>query len=661
MRPNRIVILSGLVIVSVVARAHADPTPSATSSPSLSQSQPQQLPPVVVTATRIEQPVSEIGTSVTVVERNQMQSQQLQSVANVLEQVPGVTVMQSGSPGTVSEVFIRGADPTLTLMMLDGVEVNTGATGEFDIANLTADNLDRVEVVRGAGGSLYGSQAIGGVINLITPEGEGPAKVSMLSEGGNRATERQVLSLSGAEGKLGYSGSLSYFSTQGFQAINDSSDNLSGNFRLDYHPDDKTTVRGFARYYRSNVSLADFTDSTGQLNPTAHQRGEFMLFKFEVEREIIEHLTVRLSASFVRNDLRVNFTQFPGNKDFESAEIDRIPEETRGALGEAVYLWGQGWRSLAGYDFKDRWLRTSDDLIFTTPPPSVSFFTARRQEYAGYVEQEGSAFGGRLLGTAGVRVDGNSEFGIEVSPSWSIAAPIKEIGTTLRGSYSEGFRAPAFDELFFPFYGNQKLRPEISSEYDGGFTKTFGEFFSFTATYFARRVHSLIVSVGVPISKANPFGSEAGNAGRVDTQGVEMAPSVGPFYGFTLSGGFTILDETHAGTNRPVRVPKRSAFGLAQYQRTQLLLPRDKMTLSLAYTFVGDRDDITQYGSIRSHVGYHRFDATATYDTRLAWNHVTNEEVFARVSNLFDRNYAEEFGFPAPPINFVAGIKLEFE
>src|SRR5580704_15399866 len=187
MRPNRIVILSGLVIVSVVARAHADPTPSATSSPSLSQSQPQQLPPVVVTATRIEQPVSEIGTSVTVVERNQMQSQQLQSVANVLEQVPGVTVMQSGSPGTVSEVFIRGADPTLTLMMLDGVEVNTGATGEFDIANLTTDNLDRVEVVRGAGGSLYGSQAIGGVINLITPEGEGPPKVSMLSEGGNRA------------------------------------------------------------------------------------------------------------------------------------------------------------------------------------------------------------------------------------------------------------------------------------------------------------------------------------------------------------------------------------------------------------------------------------------------------------------------------------------
>ena len=210
---------------------------------------------------------------------------------------------------------------------------------------------------------------------------------------------------------------------------------------------------------------------------------------------------------------------------------------------------------------------------------------------------------GASSGPRGVRVDGNSQFGKEVSPSWSVATPIKEIDTTFRGSYSEGFRAPAFDELFFPFFGNPKLTPEISSEYDGGFTNTFGEMFSFTATYFSRRVHDLIVTVPVPVSKANPFGSMAGNAGRVDTQGVELVPSFGPFYGFTLSGGFTVLDETHVGTAEPLRVPKRSAYGLAQYEHKELLLPRDKMILSLAYTFVGDRDDITPIGTIRNHVG----------------------------------------------------------
>src|ERR1019366_5868924 len=279
----------------------------------------------------------------------------------------------------------------------------------------------------------------------------------MLSEGGNRATQRQVFTVNGAEGNLGFSGALLHFSTQGFQRVNNSSDNLSGAFRLDYRLDDRTTVRGFARYYRSNVSLADFTIFTGALNPTAHQRDEFMLFKGEIERRFTERLTARVSASFVRNEWRINFPPFPGNTGFEISERDRIPEETRGALAEAVYSWGKGWRSLAGFDFKDRWLRTDDVSVFTTPPPSTSFFTARRQEYAGYLEQEGSAFDGRILGTGGVRVDGNSQFGKEVSSSWSVAAPIKEIDTTLRGSYSEGFRAPSFDELFCPFYGNPKL------------------------------------------------------------------------------------------------------------------------------------------------------------------------------------------------------------
>jgi vitamin B12 transporter len=171
MKPIRVFLLSWLIALAAMATAYADPTPTAAASPGASKNQPQKLPPVVVTATRIEQPVSEIGTTVSVVDQSQIQSQQLQSIDNVLRQVPGVTVTQSGSPGTVAEVLIRGASPSQTLIMLDGVEVNTGATGGADISNLTTDNLDRVEVLRGAGGALYGSQAIGGVVNMITQEG----------------------------------------------------------------------------------------------------------------------------------------------------------------------------------------------------------------------------------------------------------------------------------------------------------------------------------------------------------------------------------------------------------------------------------------------------------------------------------------------------------
>src|SRR5271170_7524616 len=168
----------------------------------------QKLNPIVVTATRIPQPIDQIGTTITVVEAPQIEEQKIQLVQDVLRQVPGVQVTQTGSPGSETDVMIRGASASQTLVLIDGVEVNTGATGSFDFANLTTDNLDRIEVLRGAGGSLYGSQAIGGVVQLISQEGEGAPKASLLSDGGNHASTQQVATVSGAEGNLHYSGAV---------------------------------------------------------------------------------------------------------------------------------------------------------------------------------------------------------------------------------------------------------------------------------------------------------------------------------------------------------------------------------------------------------------------------------------------------------------------
>jgi len=640
----------------------------------------QRLNPIVVTATRIPQPIGEIGTTITVVEAPQIQEQKIERVADVLREVPGVQVTQSGSPGSVTDVSIRGATPSQTLVLVDGVEVNAGATGSFDLANLTTDNLDRVEVLRGAGGSLYGSQAIGGVINLLSQEGEGPPTASLLSEGGNRATSRQVGTVSGAEGNLGYSGAVSYFSTEGFRPVNDNSDNLSLNGRLDYHLGDDTVLRGFARYIASNVSLPNLNISSGSaLDPTAHQRNEFMLFKGEIEHHFGENILVRANAYFVRQDLRATSTPYAG---FVGSEEDRIPDETRGGLIEAVFTWPrlEGFRTLVGFDFKDRWVR-SDGIFtfanFTPPPPlvtSISVFSARRQEYAGYLEQEGSFLGGHILVTGGFRVDGNSQFGKEVSPAWSVAIPITKISTTLRGSYTEGFRAPAFNELFFPGFGNPDLKPEISSEWDGGFTTNFGERASLTATYFSRRVKNLIVTVPCKVGPTCEFGSEAGNASRVDVQGVEVVPSLTIAKGLTLSGNVTVLDETHVDAPlpfatafltppRPLRVAKHTASALLEYVRSGNFLPHDKITANVNYIFVGDRDDITVSGvpPIANHSAYNLVNAVVSYTIGIPLKHVSNEEVFARVNNLMDRNYSEAFGFKAPTINVLAGVKLDFE
>ncbi len=642
----------------------ASPQAPAAKKTAARKQEAQKLKAIVVTATRIPEPIADIGTTISVVEDSQIEAQKIERVENVLRQVPGLQVTQSGSPGSVTDVSIRGASPSSTLVLIDGVEVNAGATGSFDFANLTTDNLERIEVLRGAGGSLYGSQAIGGVINLLTQEGEGAPKFSLLSEGGNRATSRQVATVNGAAGNLSYSGALSYFSTEGYRQFNDNSDNLSGSGRLDYHLDENTVIRGFARYTTSNVSLPRFSISSGlpgaALNTTAHQRNEFMMFKGEIEHHFSDKLLARISAFFVRQDERINSTPYVGNP---SSEVDRIPDETRGGLAEAIYTWIPGFRTVGGFDFKDRWVRSNSASAFPPFPTFISNFTARRQEYAGYIEQEGSFFNGHILGTAGVRVDGNSQFGEEVSPAWSVAIPIEKISTTLRGSYSEGFRAPSFDELFFPRFGDPQLQPEISSEYDGGFTTSFGERASLTATYFSRRVHNLIVAVPAP---GTPFGVQAGNAGRVDVQGVEIVPSVTIIKGLTLSGNVTVLDETHANAKgaiaQPVRVAKHAASALVQYVRSGNFLPHDRITASIVDNFVGDRDDImaTFPFAIVNHPAYNRVDAVASYAPGIAYQWIHNEEAFVRVSNMMDRRYSEALGFPAPSVNFVAGMKFDF-
>ncbi len=628
---------------------------------------------IVVTATRMATPISEIGTAVSVVSSKQIQSQEIRDVPTALREVPGVEVTQSGSPGTIADVSIRGATPAQTLIMIDGVPVNDSATGSFDMSRLTTDDLDRVEVVRGAGGALYGSQAIGGVINLISREGSGAPKFTLLSLGGNRASQNQALNFDGAEGKLAYSGAVSYFSTSGYRIRNDSSDNLSGALRLDYHLDENTVIRGFARYTRANVSLANYSIYSGIANnPNAHQRNEFMLYKGEIDRKFGDRLVANLSGYFVRDELRLNALPFleQARVPFGSltSESDHIPDETRGANLEAIYTWVPGIRSLAGFDFKDRWVHSQSDFFFFAPhtPPTqfLTIFNARRQEYAGYVEQEARLFDGHLIGTAGFRVDGNSQFGEEVSPAWSVAIPMPQYGLTLRGSYSEGFRAPSFDELYFPGFGNPRLSPEISSEWDGGITKTFGERVEFTANYFSRRVHNLIVAVPCAFNPTScPDGALAGNAGRVDTQGVELIPSVHPLRGLTLSGNVTILDETHVSispTIRPTRVPKYSAAALAEYTRGEIFRGGDRFTTTLAYTFAGDRDDITTAGSITSHDAYDLLDFSAAYSAGIRWGVLRDESAIARVQNVLDRNYSQAFGFRAPPVNFLAGLKLEF-
>src|SRR5687767_8650259 len=155
------------------------------------------LAPVFVTSTRTEIPLELVTTSANVITADDLEALQAKTVLDALRYVPGLDVLQTGSRGTTATVFIRGSESDHVLVLIDGVEVNSTTVGAFDFAHLTTENVDRIEILRGAGGTLYGSQAIGGVINIITKRGQGPVEAGSSLEGGNGWTHRQVLSLQG--------------------------------------------------------------------------------------------------------------------------------------------------------------------------------------------------------------------------------------------------------------------------------------------------------------------------------------------------------------------------------------------------------------------------------------------------------------------------------
>ena len=223
---------------------------------------------MVVTATRTEVPLNQLTTSLTVITSEELRERQAELISEVLRDVAGVNVVQTGSMGTATSVFIRGSTSNQVLVLIDGVEINSTTTGAYDFANLTTESIERIEVLRGAGGTLYGSQAIGGVINIITKRGQGPLDVGVSAQGGNGWTNRQVATLRGGVGNLGYAFSVGHIGSQGFRSVNDDYRNLSTSARLDYQLTENASLKGIFHFIKSDVGLLTITTSHPSPIPT---------------------------------------------------------------------------------------------------------------------------------------------------------------------------------------------------------------------------------------------------------------------------------------------------------------------------------------------------------------------------------------------------------
>jgi vitamin B12 transporter len=608
------------------------------------------LPPVFVTATRTETPLEQLTTSATVISAEEMQAQQAETVLDALRKAPGLDVVQSGSRGNAASVFIRGAESDHVLVLIDGVEVNSTTLGAFNFAHLATDNVERIEILRGAGGTLYGSQAIGGVINIVTKKGHGPLEAGLSLEGGNGWTHRQMMTLRGGAGKFGYSLSASRIETQGFRSVNDDYRNLATSARLDYQLTEQASLKGIFHFVKNDLGLFNSNNFASQPDPNAREASTQYLGKLEWEHRILGNWDYRISGSVFKEHIKdsddvdgCTFFGFP----CDSRTRDRFRPRSDTAEFQTNYRFEDFSTTTFGVEYKRRSASTSQGIDKAI----------RNMGY--YLQEQLQFLDRRLMIIPGIRLDDNQSFGAAWTPSFSAAYRFRETGTKLKAGYAQGFKAPTLNELFFPpafgcpAFGNPDLRPEKSWELNVGAEQDLlGERVKVGATYFHREVKDLIEGRPIP---GDPFGCfRAVNVGKARFDGVEWTLGVKLLPSLAANANYTYLDWDTADGKLRRRPRHRGSVGLNYLH--------DNWNLNLSANLVGRRDDFRAafpFGDL-SKPGYVKLDLASSY--ALPWNgpEVKKLELFGKIENLLNKKYQEADGFSARPLNFLLGIRGTF-
>ena len=610
------------------------------------------LPPLVTISTRVETPEESVANSVTVIDEKKIESRREESVLEMLRDVPGIDVVQTGSRGNSASVFIRGANSDQTLVLVDGVEVNSATLGEFDFAHLTTENVERIEVLRGAGGTLYGSQAIGGVINIITKRGDGPPALTVSAAGGNGTTHREVAALRGAVDRLGYSFSVANLRSDGFRKFNDDYQNLAASARLDYKVLDDATLRGIFHFTQTDVGLFNSNNFVhgNPGDPNAREERTEYLGKLEWEQKIFPSWDYRVAGSIFKelildrdnvDKCTLDFGSGPFPCDSRSRDRFR-PRILTGEFQTNYRPWD--WSTTTfGVEYKLRSATTSGGIDKAI------------RNLAYYLQEQFQLFDKRLTLIPGVRLDDNQTFGRAWTPSFASAYLFRDSGTKVKASYAKGFKAPTLNELFFPpafgcpAFGNPDLGPEKSWEVNAGVEQQFfNDRMKIAGTYFHREVKDMIEGRPIP---GDPFGCfRAFNVGRARFDGVEwsLAWKILSFLG--LNANYTYLDwDTENGTL--ARRPRhRGSVGL-NYNY-------DALEMNLTSLIVGGRDDFHASKFTNIHMpAYGRVDLAAAYRLPVRIDLVKTLALFFKAENLFSRRYEEANGFRARPFNFLLGLQ----
>lgn len=599
---------------------------------------------IVVVASGVEQEAETTGRSITVLDRDLIEARQTVSLSDLLATTPGVSSTRNGGPGGVTAVRIRGAEDAQTLVLIDGVRANdpSAPAGAFDFGNLLTGAVQRVEILRGPNSVIWGSQALGGVVNVVTQKPVDGIEARANAEYGY--ADQVSANAAVAAGNDTVQGALTggYFRTDGISqaAAGTEADgyrqyNASGRLRVEFAPGFGADLRGY--YANSRLELDGFPAPTYTFADTD---------EYSTAKELYGYAGLFANIGPVSN--RVAFTIADINRD----GYDPAP----GAFTPHYLYRGRSER----YEYRgDAKLAEQVRVTFGAERENLRFYDGFETNRADITSFYGQAIVTPVEAvtlTAGIRNDDHSRFGAHTS--WGANLAVKPFASTLlRASYGEGFKAPTLYQLFSD-YGTESLDPETAKSWEVGVEQSaLNGAAKLGVTWFHRDTRNQIDFFSCPAADVTnpasicfdrPFGTYA-NIARTRAEGVEVELALKPVEALTVTANYTYTDAENRSAgfegNQLARRPQDTASLSADYR-----LPFG-LSLGGTVTIVGD--------SFNDQGNFTRLDGFALGSIRAEMPIGDRFAVYGRVENLTDEKYETVSGYGTYGRAAYAGVRLK--
>lgn len=662
---------------------------------------------ILVSATRTENNLSTTAASAYIVTAKDLARSQHVNVLEALRASPGVAVMQTSRRGGVTSLFVRGGESDYTKVFIDGIPIND-AGGAFDLSDLTIDNAQQIELVRGASSALYGSDAMSGVLQFITRRGTSSIpELELSAEGGSFAFNRQAARIAGANSGFDYLLGFSHLRTNG-RDRNDDYQNRIGSANFGYRFNERTSLRLLARSENSGLGVPGATARYFP-DPDERARRRRIATGLRFTKQTTKNWHQSLSFVYAENN---QLGLDPAAQDLTKPNT---PPDTNFAFNDFVSFFNnhQKRRGLryqsdlvlphnnllsAGLEYE------KENAVFDTGFAGRNRVTPERNNLGVFIQDQFFA-GSRVVLTAGLRVENNQTelpanfaavlkslgsapftgqvgYGTKAAPKLAGLFVVNKgndaIGATkLRASYGEGIKAATLVEAFSPnsfFLGNPGLKPERARSFDFGIEQLFAQDrVRVEATYFDNRFRDQIAYVGDPATFGGPIKTAQGvltsfiNNDRARARGLELSAALRPKRQLSLSGQYTLTDSKLIAAADVIDFVTLRLIPNPEVGAPLLRRPKHAGAFNIAWVgehfdvnlnafFIGRRRDIdpVTFSRLVYNQGFSKVDLAGGYQLN------TRMTIFARIENLLNQNYQEVLGYPAYRLTFSAGLRVRF-